>query len=88
MYIKVMTISATDFRKSLFALLERVLRGESVEISYKGATVRLVRTQGSSKLSRAKRQHALLCHPDSIVGSDESLLREMDAEWRKDWQEL
>lgn len=83
-----MKLTATEFRKSLFPLLEKALHGESVEVSYKGATVKLVPSQSSSKLARAKRQHALVCDPESIVHSDKELMAEMEAEWRADWKRL
>lgn len=83
-----MKLSATEFRKSLFPLLDRALRGEAIEVAYKGAVVRLVPSQSSSKLARAKRQHALLCDPDSIIHSDDGLLKQMESEWKKDWNEL
>ena len=78
-----MRLTATAFRKNLFPLLERALRGESVEVVYKGAIVKLVPGQPTSKLARAKRQHALLCEPDSIVHNDSALIEEMESRWRK-----
>ena len=39
------------------------------------------RAEGS-KLARAKRQHALLVDPDSIVASDAELMTELEAGWR------
>ncbi|MGO9096540.1 MAG: type II toxin-antitoxin system prevent-host-death family antitoxin [Bryobacteraceae bacterium] len=83
-----MKLTATEFRKSLFPLLERALHGETVEVVYRGAVVKLVPSQSASKLARAKRQHALLCDPDSIVHSDRGLLAEMESEWRKDWGDM
>ncbi|MGA2326326.1 MAG: type II toxin-antitoxin system prevent-host-death family antitoxin [Bryobacteraceae bacterium] len=80
-----MKLTATEFRKSLFPLLERALHGEPVEVVYKGAVVKLVPSQSPSKLARAKRQHALLCDPDSIIHSDSALIEEMESQWRKDW---
>ncbi len=83
-----MKLTATEFRKSLFPLLERALHGETVEVVYRGAIVKLVPSQSASKLARAKRQHALLCDPDSIVQSDRALMAEMESEWRKDWGDM
>ena len=62
-----MRVTATEFGKSLFPVLERALRGEAIS---------------ASKVARAKRQHALLCDPDSIVHSDRALLAELESEWR------
>jgi antitoxin (DNA-binding transcriptional repressor) of toxin-antitoxin stability system len=76
---------ATEFRKRLFPVLERALRGETIEVVYRGAIVKLVPGQSASKLARAKRQHALLCDPDSIVHTDRALMAELEAERRKDW---
>jgi antitoxin (DNA-binding transcriptional repressor) of toxin-antitoxin stability system len=83
-----MRLTATQFRKSLFPLLERAIRGETVEILYKGTTVKLVPSLSSSKLARAKRQHALLVDPDSIVHSDAGLMAELESEWSKDSGDL
>ena len=83
-----MKLTATEFRKKLFTLLERVVEGETVEIGYKGSSVRITSSSFTSKLARAKRRRALRCDADSIVHSDKKLLAEMEAEWRKDWKKL
>jgi antitoxin (DNA-binding transcriptional repressor) of toxin-antitoxin stability system len=83
-----MSLSATEFRKHLFTVLERVIAGETVDISYKGASVRVSPGGASSKLSRAKRRDTLLCDPDAIVHSDPDLLKKMESEWAKDWKKL
>ena len=76
-----MELNATEFRKSLFQTLDRVLQGDPVAITYKGARLRLVASEGGSKLARAVRRNALLVDPDSIVRSDADLMRELDAAW-------
>jgi antitoxin (DNA-binding transcriptional repressor) of toxin-antitoxin stability system len=68
--------------------LERALHGETVEVTYKGSAVKLVPAQRASKLARAKRQHALVGDPDSIIRSDARTMAEMEAAWREDWSEL
>ena len=83
-----MKLTATEFRKNLFSVLEEVVRGNSVEVSYKGSSVRISSIPTKSKLARAKRQHILLCDPDAIVGSDKELVARMEAEWDKDWKAL
>jgi len=85
MYTVHMRLTATEFRKQLFTILEQVRRGEAVEVLYKGSAVRLAPAGSASKLARAKRQNTLLCDPDSIVHSDPKLLRKMESQWRKDW---
>jgi len=83
-----MAMNATDFRKNLFAVLERVLEGETVDIVYKGAAVRVTSAGAGSKLARAKRRNTLRCDPDAIVKSDPHLGAKLEAEWRKDWKKL
>jgi hypothetical protein len=75
-----MRLTATEFRKSLFPVLERALRSEAIEVVYKGTIFKLAPSQFASKLARAKRQHALLCDPGSIVHSDRGLMAELDSE--------
>ncbi|MEO7653824.1 MAG: hypothetical protein ABIZ80_25490 [Bryobacteraceae bacterium] len=81
-------MKATELRNSLFPTLERVVRGETVIVLYKGAPVKLTSVTKSSKLARAKTQHALLCDPDAIVSSDAGLQSEMESAWQKDWNEM
>lgn len=88
MYNVHMPMTATEFRKNLFTVLERVLAGETVDILYKGSAVRVTADGSSTKLSRAKRRDTLLCDPDAIVHSDPELLKKMEAEWTKDWKKL
>jgi antitoxin (DNA-binding transcriptional repressor) of toxin-antitoxin stability system len=40
-----MTVTATDFRKNLFQLVERALNGELVEIVHKNRRIRLAPTE-------------------------------------------
>jgi antitoxin (DNA-binding transcriptional repressor) of toxin-antitoxin stability system len=88
MYTVHMTVTATEFRKNLFALLEQVVRGETIEVRYKGSSVRIAPASSGSKLARAKRQPALLCDPDAIVHSDPKLLARMESAWSKDWRKI
>ena len=83
-----MRTNATDFRKNLFAILERALAGENVEVVYKGSSLRVSGANATSKLARAKRQDLFLCDPDSIVSSDIKLLAEFEKEWDKEWKNL
>jgi hypothetical protein len=83
-----MRLNATDFRKNLFAVLEKALAGENVEVVYKGSSLRVSAAGASSKLARAKRQDLFLCDPGSIVSSDKELLAEFEKEWDKEWKSL
>ena len=69
MYTRSVKLTATEFRKRLFPLLERVLRGETVEVVYKGHTLKIVPVQPTSKLARAKRRHALLADARSSTAT-------------------
>ena len=83
-----MKMNATELRKNLFTVLEKVCEGETAEILYKGSALHLKTARSSSKLARAKRRHALLCEPDAIAHSDIQLLGEMQTEWEHDWKNL
>jgi len=83
-----MVMNATEFRKNLFAVLEKARAGENVEVVYKGSSLRISGVGSNSKLARAKRQDLFLCDPDSIVSSDRKLLAEFEEEWEKEWKIL
>ncbi len=76
-----MSVTATQFRKDLFNVLERALKGEPVEITYKGSKLKLIASQSSSKIARMKPQDYFLCDPDSLISTDPELMAEMEAEW-------
>lgn len=88
MYNSLMVLNATDFRKNLFQVLDRAVQGEAVEITYKGAKLRLMPPPDRSKLARAVRRHALLVDPQSIVESDASLMAELEEGWKRDDESL
>lgn len=81
-------MNATDLRKHLFQVLDRTLQGEAIEITYKGAKIRLTPPEGGSKLARAVRRHSLLVDPQSIVESDTELMAELEKGWRRDDKKL
>lgn len=80
--------TTTEFRKHLFPLLERVVQGELIEVTYKGVTIRLSAERTTSKLARAKRQDTLLVNPDSIISSDPEFVKEIEGELNRDWSDL
>jgi hypothetical protein len=77
-------MTATVMRKKLFHVLDRALQGETVEVVYKGSTLRVVAPSDGSKLSRAVRRHALLVDPQSIVESDTGLMADLERQWKQD----
>jgi prevent-host-death family protein len=83
-----MSLTATQFRKDLFSVLEQVSKGKPVEIVYKGSKLRLSPVDSGSKLARLKPHDIFLCDPDSIIQTDPELMAEMEAEWEKDWRDL
>lgn len=83
-----MQVSATEFRKHLFKLLERAVQGEPVDLVYKGTSLQVAARGAHSKLERAKRQHALACDPDEIVHTDKKLMTQWEAKWRKERSRL
>lgn len=78
-----MKVSSTEFRKNLFQIVERALKGEFVEVAHKGRLVRLVPADKPVKMSH-------LISRDTIIGSPEDLERaqaELDGEMRTQWEE-
>jgi antitoxin (DNA-binding transcriptional repressor) of toxin-antitoxin stability system len=78
-----MMVTATDFRKNLFQLVERALNGELVEIAYKDRTIRLTPNEQTSKLSHLVRRDTLNCTPEEF----ERLLGAQDDEGRQQWEQ-
>jgi antitoxin (DNA-binding transcriptional repressor) of toxin-antitoxin stability system len=81
-YTDIMQVTITKLRQDLFRLMDKVLSGETVEFTYKGATLQVVPENQPSKLSRLSRQTL------TAPGGDVQLLKEMQGEWEKDWAEL
>lgn len=59
------------------------MQGETVEISYKGATI-LLKTAGTSKLARAIRRPTILVNPDELVESDAALMADLEQKWARE----
>ena len=77
-----MKITATEFRRNLFQLMERAMLGELVEVAHKGGVVRLAPAERATKLSR-------LVTRDTINGTFEDLARaqeKLDEEMRSSWE--
>ena len=76
-----MAATATALRKELFKILDSVVQGEPTVITYKGAEVRIEAAAGASKIARAVKRDTLLVDPDSIIGSDKDLMKELLEKW-------
>jgi hypothetical protein len=84
-----MAVTITQFRQKLFQLADQALEGETIEFIHKGVTFKVIPQTRKSKLSRltAENIFATGVDPDSEYDSTE-LLKEMEAEWEKDWADL
>lgn len=80
-----MPVTITDFRRRLFQLADRALTGEPIEFIHKGVVFKLVPETPPSKLSRLTKETVVA--PGADLDTSE-LLREMEAEWTKDWSDL
>jgi antitoxin (DNA-binding transcriptional repressor) of toxin-antitoxin stability system len=78
-----MTVTATDFRKNLFQLVERALNGELIEIIHKNRTIRLTPAALPSKMSRLVRRDTLSCTPEEF----DQAARAQDDEIRREWEQ-
>ncbi len=84
-----MQLTATEFRKHLFETLEAALRGEPVELTYKGEKLSLIpEKQTYTKLSRLKPNDYLIGTDEDYRRSKQQLLEEMQQAWEEDWKEL
>jgi len=88
-YNKAMAVTITQFRQKLFQLADQALEGETIEFIHKGVTFKVVPQTRKSKLARLTAESIFPpgVDPGSIVDSSD-LLKEMEAEWEKDWADL
>jgi antitoxin (DNA-binding transcriptional repressor) of toxin-antitoxin stability system len=82
-----MKVTITRLRQDLFKLVDRSLAGESLEFVHKGVVFRIVPETKPSKLSRLVGQK-VVAHRANLADTKKKLLKEMEAEWEKDWAEL
>jgi hypothetical protein len=82
-----MRAAITQFRKELFQLADRALKGEPVEFLYRGVVFKVTPEQKQSKLDNLVGQPVLAQGVDLEQASKE-LLTEMEAAWMEDWSEL
>jgi hypothetical protein len=68
-----MEVPITQFRRDIFALANRALKGETITVGYKGKRYRLTPLQ--------------IINPEFPNFEDVDLLPEMQREWEKDWEE-
>ena len=80
-----MKVTSTEFRKNLFQIVERALKGELVEIVHKGRPVRLVPGDKPSKMSRLVQRDTIRGTPQDLDRSQEQLDAEMRTSWEAKW---
>ncbi|MEZ5400614.1 MAG: hypothetical protein R2729_13160 [Bryobacteraceae bacterium] len=74
-----MSLTATELRKNLFQILEKVSGGDEVEVLYKGAKLRISPALRTSRLSRLIERDIGEVGPDES-GWDDAAKREWEAE--------
>ena len=82
-----MDVTITEFRSNLFKLVEQAMNGVEVHVTHKGSgfTLKPDRAMEGGRLSRIKPMGIIR---GSLEGADEQLMKEMEAEWEKDWAEI
>ena len=80
-----MSVTISEFRRNLFQLAERAIQGEPVEFTHKGMVLKVVPEIPVSKLSKLTKE-TVVASGASLDTND--LLKEMEAEWEKDWSEI
>jgi hypothetical protein len=80
-----MEVTATRFRRELFALMKEALQGTEVCVTYKGERLKLEPVKKpKSKLDRLTPMDII--NPGFV--DDGSLLKEMTQAWEEDWAEI
>ena len=81
-----MEVTITEFRRNLFDLVTQAMDGVEVHVTHKGRGFTL-RPDAEPK-GRLGRIKPIKIIRGTLDGADEELLKEMTAEWEKDWAEL
>ena len=80
-----MPVNITKFRRNLFQFADQALNGEPIEFIHKGVVFKVVPETPVSKLSRLTKE-TVVAPGISLETAD--VLKEMEAEWEKDWSEI
>jgi antitoxin (DNA-binding transcriptional repressor) of toxin-antitoxin stability system len=76
-----MPVTATQFRKNLFRLLDDVALGQELEVTHKGITLRITPAMTTSRLSRLIQREDRHLNPETS-GWDAQVREEWEAEQR------
>ena len=82
-----MRVTITKLRQDLFRIADHALAGEPVEFTYRGVVFKMAPDTRSSKLARLTGQK-VVAPGGGLEKASRRLLKEMEAEWEKDWSEL
>lgn len=80
-----MPVNITEFRRNLFQLADQALDGKPIEFIHKGVVFKVLPATQTSKLSKLTKETVVA--PGAKLDTTE-LLKEMEAEWEKDWSEI
>jgi antitoxin (DNA-binding transcriptional repressor) of toxin-antitoxin stability system len=80
-----MAVTITEFRRNLFQLADQALEGKPIEFTHKGFVFKVIPETPVPKLSKLARETVVA--PGANLDTAE-LLKEMEAEWEKDWSEI
>ena len=82
-----MEVSITQFRRDLFALVNRALEGEEIWVAHRGRRFRIAPDRPSgSRLSRLTPLEII--DPEAPDLNASSLKDEMEQAWTRDWSDL
>ena len=81
-----MEVPITQFRKEMFALVNRALQGETISVVHKGQRFRIVpEVDPTTRFDRLTPLQII--DPEFPNLEDVDMLPEMQKEWEKDWEE-
>lgn len=80
--LNIMEVPISQFRRSLFDLVNRALDGKEVWVSHKGRRVRIVPEDAPSKLDRVTPMQIIA---PGVELDDDSWKMEMMREWEQKW---
>lgn len=84
-YTRHMEVPITQFRREIFALMNRALEGENIVVSHKGQRIRIVpEVHPETRFDRLTPMQIINPQFPDLM-DDAEMKAEMQAEWEKDW---
>ncbi len=77
------SVTVSEFRRNLFALLERVTEGELVEFTHRGRSYTVVQKQSASKMSRLVENDFLIGSLEEVEAAQEELSKRNQEAWEQ-----